>query len=142
MKIEITGELSLLVIDLEYSCVIKLEEGEPFQINNGTDWWIDALPKPQICHRPFTELRAAIDGPDKPPVPRIERSNSDNIGAPYALFSQPDISTALTEREFDAIIKLAGKRLPIYEPKKGEWTELTNFGDGEKAVGYVWRYTR
>jgi hypothetical protein len=134
--------LQLLVIDLGDSCVIRLESGEPFQINHGTDWWIDALPKAQICHRPFTAVRDAIDSQDKPLPPYLIRSES---GGYVMMNTYEDISEDL----YISLSALAGHRLPIYEPTEGKWTELCRAGqptlgpnDSLNIPVGIWRYTR
>lgn len=87
-------------------------------------------------------MRAAIDG--DAPVPRIERPTNGN----YTLHVGNVVKPYTFEVPFemlDAMSKLAGKPLPIWEPK-GTWKELPNpmhLEDGLMVPDFkAWRYTR
>lgn len=134
-------ELQLLIIDLGDSCVVKVEKGDRMDLVYCVKGGSFRCTKGNIVihDSPFTDIRAAIDSlaDTSKPVPRIERDGNgyriyEDAGSPWE---------DLPSDTYGALSELAGKPLPVWTPRKGEWTELTNFGDGEKSCGYVWRYT-
>lgn len=94
-------ELSLLVIDLGDSCVVKAERFPASTV--GRCWWFGVGGADHDAHQfqfkingdnvhlvPYriAELRAAIDALEDKPVPRIERTqNTDEDGTPYVLIN-------------------------------------------------------
>lgn len=149
--------LSLLVIDLQTSCVVKVERGE-YDIYTGHEIApaiYDPVREGQSVtdHRPFTELRNAIDG-DKP-VPRIEKNlpcNKPYTGIYQLITSEDDEAKmhTLYQHEIDALSELAGKPLPIYTPTEGKWERIGRQVQGHGPVFdlsddlpvKIWRYTR
>ena len=136
--------LSLLVIDLGDSCVVKVEKGEfHFALQFGHDLNVERV---GIMGAPFEKVRAHIDRVGDKPVPRIERrdTNSRVDGMPVYLIRQDkDVAndgTALSTSVYDALTAInAGKPLPIYEPTEGKWTLLK----GSEIPGIaMYRYTR
>ena len=131
------SELSLLVIDLGDSCVVKVEKGDVSQL----DLPLDSdriISNSWIYDGTFTDIRAAIDAlADEPPVPRIERTFSKGLKLDYDLISQNEIGV-LSQEDYDALSELAGKSLPVYEPRKGEWKQIDA---GHKRFS-AWIYTR
>lgn len=131
-------ELSLLVIDLGDSCVVKVEKGQlpadtvsmalPDEIRDLLGY-VDDL-KTGYCmvsDKSFTELRKAIDGAEgSNPVPRIEQDNADQKGS-YVLYEDADTKEYIAKDTYDALCELAGHPLPVYEPKRGKWTQLIPF---------------
>ena len=144
--------LSLLVIDLGDSCVVKVEKGEfHFALQFGHDLNVERV---GIMGAPFEKVRAHIDRVGDKPVPRIERrdTNSRVDGMPVYLIRQDkDVAndgTALSTSVYDALTALnGGKPLPIWSG--GIWTELCRAGqptlgpsDSLNIPVGVWRYTR
>lgn len=138
------AELSLLVIDLGDSCVVKVEKGclsaaqresiiacfEPSfegQENEDEESWTDIKAGfVWAIAKSFTDIRAAIDALDAKPVPRIEQEpDSDRYFNRLRIFFN-DTSYPLVPNAVHALKEL-GVRLPIYEPKQGTWTQLTAF---------------
>jgi hypothetical protein len=120
--------LSLLIIDLGDSCVVKVESetwnypmGMPkyYQVNG-------------VILIPWTlsELRVALT--DKP-LPRIERKNEYGLAVYYREAVGPGNNYEnLGTKAYDALTELNnGKPLPIWTP--GKWTRL----EGEVVA---WRY--
>ena len=134
--------LSLLVIDLGDSCVVKEERGQlpnlPESIGvitHGDSHTGDTF----LVSTDFPELRSAIDG--ERPVPRIERGN----GGGYRLFDCNDkFGHELCEDAFRVYQETVGKPLPIYEC--GKWERLDGKFNPMDAYGElpvkVWRYRR
>lgn len=138
--------LSLLVIDLGDSCVVKVERGDldsALQIKDHRI--VQRRDSVHLVEHPFAAVRDAIDSQDAP-VPRIERrdTNSTVDGMPVYLIRQDkDVAndgTALSTSVYDALTAInAGKPLPIYEPTEGKWTLLK----GSEIPGIaMYRYTR
>jgi len=116
------SELSLLIIDFGDSCVVKVEKGDVGNIGV----CLGVLFQGDYCliHSSFTEVRAAIDALDgEKPVPRIERNN---IGAldRYLCYGGAAAPYPINGIAYDALCKLAGHPIPIYEPKAGKWEQL------------------
>ncbi len=133
-------ELSLLVIDMGDSCAVKVEKGEI-----GLSVMFPLLLKSHgnvgVTPHPFADARAAIDASyviESPPVPRIERYDSKSH--PYRLRNPWGVWTDLTDATYDCLSRLAGKPLPIWEPKQhGEWSLLK----GSEHPGLkIYRYVR
>lgn len=146
--------LSLLVIDLGDSCVVKVERGDldsALQIKDHRI--VQRRDSVHLVEHPFAAVRDAIDSQDAP-VPRIERrdTNSTVDGMPVYLIRQDkDVAndgTALSTSVYDALTALnGGKPLPIWSG--GIWTELCRAGqptlgpsDSLNIPVGVWRYTR
>lgn len=126
----------------------------------------------RILRQSFDEIRAAVDALDeKPPVPRIELSSNIGEGLQtYRLYLSGDgfkvvdsqRSLVLDAVELQSLCALAGKQLPIWEPKSGTWEKLAtpmcsycisedrghnvhcpNRDDQRGLKGVeIWRYTR
>lgn len=146
---------SLLVIDLGDSCVVKIEKGDDPMLQFEHLYYSGN--SPHLFPRTFEQVRDAIDqqlASGEPPLPRIEHYGNDMLlivsgmrplrlgGGDIDLSAEPapDI-LQLTVSGYNALSELAGHPLPIWSPRKGNWTELTNFGDGNRSCGCVWRYT-
>jgi hypothetical protein len=143
------NHLSLLVIDLWSSCVVKVEKGR------ATDVWCaldlsdrDETSTVLLTNRTFQQIQDSLTSLDvlaPKPVPRIERTqNKDEGGYPYLLIGERNDRTFLRQEGFDAIYKLAG-RAPIYEQsKQGTWRKLSKTYDEQvdDVPLTVWRYTR
>lgn len=121
-------ELSLLVIDLGNSCVLRVEQGsfslecEPY----GTLYKGDT----SLARRTFPELRKAIEG-DKPAA-RLE-DGFDEVGN-YMLFADKAWSV-ISPQQYDALSQLAGKPLPIHST--GTWEQLATTNGVT-----IWKFTR
>lgn len=124
--------LSLLIIDMGDSCVVKVEKGEQFIF--------DTLPMPSIvAHQahgpvvlnvPFAAVREAVDG--ERPVPRIERKTADGLALHYCN-GREDNYRNIGQHEIDALCEIAGHPLPIYEG--GTWEQLPDAeADGRTAT--------
>lgn len=147
------SELQLLVIDLGKSTLVKVEKAAamtdlPYPVlcvGNGLDTAMSIFEGNSYYFRQckFDQIRAAIDnlGGEKP-VPRIERTEQA-----YRVHVHESFCKDISKEVFDALSELAGKKLLIYEPKKGEWTRLPStseyMGDPLESIGIaIWRYTR
>lgn len=133
-------DLQLLVIDLGDSCVVKVEKGDEITANFGTDWWFRVTDADIVRHT-FADIRAAIDAlEEKPPVPRI--AVNGDVG--YWLFREDGdgIGWPICKSQYDILSQLAGKPLPIWTPKKGEWEPLTESPVFDDLPCEIWRYTR
>lgn len=154
-----TPELSLLLIDLGDCIVLRVE-------HNDKERWLKlgtmgntlvGLGGSTVKHigckthhfifEPFDKVRAAIDAMDeKPPIPRLElRQDRDGRfieimrNGPYGRFS---------EAAYRVLCEIAGVTLPVYEPKRGKWLNISeNFlpvsdirGATDLPVA-IWRYT-
>lgn len=142
-KKQMETELSLLVIDMGESCVVKAEQGHldetPLSKMVGTYlkenlYWVSSS---------FAELRAAIDG--EKPVPRIERELLAFAHKRYYVYFH-NTRYPISLNAYAALSKLAGKPLPIWEG--GKWERLIHAGQppfgpqtGTVPVS-IWRYTR
>jgi len=126
-------ELQLLVIDLGDACVVKVEKGEldlPLFHTFSQDKSV------RLSGHTFDELRKAIDG-EKPAI-RLE-DGYDEVGN-FMLFTDKSW-LVISSQQYDALSKLAGHPLPIYEG--GKWTDLMpKNGVGWELPINVWRYTR
>ena len=156
--------LSLLVIDLGDSCVVKVEKGDvselPQRIAGAQRTWNDALFVVSTPFHGFDGIREEVDG-DKP-LPRIEKNlpcNKPYTGIYQLITSEDDDAKmhTLYQHEIDALSELAGKPLPIWDGG-GTWTELPDaeaddrsatcdFSFGFRAAKdqlpfKAWRYTR
>lgn len=142
-------ELQLLIIDLGDSCVVKVESGI-------LDWTLTDVVRrdslPIVTDFPFDIVQANLDAMagDKP-VPRIERTRPGSV-TDYDLHlsaddRRPIRSYSLFRSELAALSELAGKPLPIWTPRKGEWKRVQSFDlhDGNPVRndegGNIWRYT-
>lgn len=119
--------LILLVIDLGNYCVVKVEKSDgiiPIEIGQG--YRLCTANWPIVMPHSFADVRAAIDQlEDKPPeFPYI--AFDDALTPPYALCltSHGTSDLRFGRVDYDALTKLAGKPLPIYEPKRGTWVQL------------------
>lgn len=138
--------LSLLVIDLGDSVVVKVEKGDPETIFSKiiVSAYKDATAIISVPFSGFESVKASIEALDDAPVPRIERR--DNRESPW-LYQLFDCSGAkdnyLTSAEYAALSDLAGKPLPIYEG--GKWEELNppaKVGIGWELPFTAYRYSR
>ncbi len=140
--------LSLLVIDLGDSCVVKVEQGEItthhnlFKYLTEIGFWHSKVHL--ITSKSFAAVRDAIDSQDKP-VPRIERYKPSTLDD-YILICDPydragftaNGRRVITRKELDALSQLAGHPLPIWDGG-GKWTLLK----GSEMPGIaMFRYTR
>jgi hypothetical protein len=119
--------LQLLIIDLgDGRCVVKVEKGRMPHTSSDPIKDLGFYGDLSIVTKPFTELRAAIDALDgeKPPIPRITRGTSDNQDERLFLWYNHTDSTLLRGKDYDVLSELAGKPLPVWEPKKGEWVRV------------------
>ncbi len=129
--------LSLLVIDLGDSCVVKVEKGE-WKRRTVTLYRGSAT-----ITLPFQRLREELDG--EKPVPRIERDDI-KIYERYRIYFN-DTSYPLPLNVWDAICELVGKPLPIYSEDK--WEELIALQSKNEYGNWIderdftaWRFTR
>lgn len=135
--------LSLLVIDLGTSCVVKVEKGylslEPFCLPGDEVRALVPGMNAHVLGHPFDEVRAAIDALDgEKPVPRIEWNEYHSA---FQVITEHSTSPAF-KHATEEWMREYFSGVPVYEAKKGEWVELTNFGDGQKSSGCIWRYTK
>jgi hypothetical protein len=129
------------------SCVVKVEKGAVgIKIGDGI-WVCDSDDYViQVIHKPFPELRAAID---EKPVPRIELAGVKSFGRFLLERGDAYAATSVDQADYDALSELAGHPLPIWTGA-GTWKELVRAGGSIDAMGYVekldiiavWRYTR
>jgi hypothetical protein len=143
------SELQLLVIDLGSSCLIQLEQ-DPKGISLMLPTLYDApkeqtilfeMTNPVLVRVPFETIRAAIDAmAGEKGEPRIERSPD---GTYYTLFRKETIDH-LDQGAFNALSELAGKPLPVWDPKKGEWRQIqAGMGAFQTDLPVaIWRYTK
>jgi len=133
-QMETETSLQLLVIDFGDSCVVKVEKGE---------WHRDAVCKYQgstTITLPLERLREELDG--EKPVPRIEPPTNGNYTLHVGNVVKP-YTYELAFEVINALSKLAGTPLPIYEPT-GKWEEVGHIDDDvyRNTDLRVWRYTR
>lgn len=137
-----TPSLSLLVVDFGDAVCLKVEHSDRTRwlelgtmkdkrvgLGDGTAPHLNA----KIFHilfEPFDKIRSAIDalGEDEKPRNRLEHRGNDTI-----MFYYNGCSTYITQSQYDALCEIAGKDLPIYQPR-GQWTQLP----GEVKA---WRFT-
>ena len=130
--------LQLLVIDIIGTCLVIAERGGipksvfrlPGSFLSDFRYYVDD---------PFDVVKTAIDG--EKPYPRIEKITLTH----YHYFWMGEYEKggrSINGAEYDALSKLAGKPLPIYEG--GKWEMLT--GSAERLCNEtgitIWRYTR
>lgn len=155
--------LSLLLIDLGESTVVKVERGEWYVSKDSPSTYF-ITGEVKVLEQTFTAVRDAIDSQDKP-VPRIELSSNVAEGhQTYRMYYEEcdRYALVLTRKDYDALSELAGKPLPIYEPTEGKWERLNTHDwtqvkkdAGEAGYGInthsfeeavcpvkIWRYTR
>jgi len=150
--------LSLLVIDLGESCVVKQEAGRLVDLPLGKNTYSFIEGNVHHWHFTFDEVRAAIDGHKQfaiePPVPRIENvadkfylvtTATGNAGGNYLW---PEDYTALC-----SLAKQAGaaQDLPIFDPTAqtgGTWAQVY-YGIGDNLVKIedaaevnIWRFRK
>ncbi len=134
--------LSLLIIDMGDSCVVKVECGR----------WGGGIPNAQnntvhsdgvtVYNTPFAAVREAIDSQDKP-LPRLELQERGIYH--LAADSDIDFDVQIGQDHYDALCEIAGHPLPIWTG--GKWERLPStaeyIGDLLESVGIkVYRYTR
>lgn len=154
-------DLSLLVIDMDDSCVVKVEKGDLPDMA-GSHWCGTKL----LVFDPsmtFDRIRHNIDALDgEKPVPRIERQHEPHSQqTAYRVYKDGGSVWHNTEY-LDALFGLANVKVPVHEAKKGEWKRLNthDWAEARKAAGEagygirislfeeawcpvkVWRYTR
>ncbi len=134
--------LSLLVIDLGDSCVVKAEQGRWSKYF--TEVWGTA---DDLClvHESFDKVKSAIDAMegDKPPIPRLEcPRNSGYVGLDVVMLNHVggEYRNAISQDQYDALCELAGVKIPIWTG--GQWEDLTVWkGMNDFPIG-AWRYRR
>lgn len=126
------ASLSLLVLDMGDCCVVRVERGAMPHTSTDPLKDLGFYGKISIVHKPFADLRAALDDA---PVPRIDEK--DGPHNEYAIVSEHG-TNRITQTAYDALSQLAGHPLPIFEG--GKWEELTGAGDGIPCP--IWRYSR
>lgn len=155
-------ELSLLIIDLGDSCVVKVEKGRQSYETDANRTWlrfphggdVELWQGKVFTLHSFEMTKTAIDALDTPPVPRVERENGL-----YELWFQdfvPGMQQAgkvvISDTIFKSLCQLTGVEISVYE-RKGEWKQLlmhrTDSLNQDTLVRYiddlplsVWRYTR
>ena len=150
--------LSLLVIDLGDSCVVKVERGEWYVSKDSPSTYF-ITGEVKVLEQPFAAVRDAIDSQDKP-VPRIERADVSGNERYRVVWN--DSAYPIPVNVLDALSGVVGKPLPIYEPTEGKWERLNTHDwtqakkdAGEAGYGInthsfeeavcpvkIWRYTR
>ena len=112
--------LSLLVVDFNEYCVVRIEKGETKLFG------MTKYERKVLVNLPFDVVKKEIDGQNKAPVPRLEPYPN---GA-YKLVSTGSDSDldafVIWGTHYDALSKLAGVTIPIYTPSEhqGTWTQL------------------
>lgn len=113
--------LSLLIIDLGESCVVKVEKGNPGELFPKiiVSAYKDSTAVISVPFSGFESVKASIDALEgEKPVPRIEWD-----GDAYTLHC--DGAICFRGTHYDAFCKLAGNvKIPIYEPVPGTWKRL------------------
>jgi hypothetical protein len=152
------NKLQLLVIDMGDACVVKVEKGDKswlkyrddhiatsaFQMVTG-DLRVFRFDTELSRFRSFTDLRAAIEAEVEKPLPRIERTVGGCMFA-YDLHlgrvqDCPEKRFGLMYDDYDALTKLAGKPLPIYEG--GTWKRVaTGKHSNNEGMPDIWRFTK
>lgn len=138
-------ELQLLVIDMGDCCVVKVEKGDPEAIFSTiiVSAYKDATAIISVPFSGFESVKASIEALDgEKPVPRIGVSSKIAEGLETYRLYTGDREYVMTRVEIDALSRLAGHPLPVYEG--GKWTNLIddcscNFQ--QVPVG-IWRYSR
>ena len=124
--------LQLLVIEAYDQCFVVAERGDIPEIYN-TGYVGNGQSKIFDCG--FPELKekfdALADG-DKP-VPRIERMDAANGW--YCLYYTGDGARPLSVPAYDALCRVAGVTIPVYEPKRGVWKQLLPFTLNDMYTG-------
>lgn len=137
------NNLTLLVIDLGDSCVVKVESLEKefwLHLSNESDYADAVCPltsegQVKLFQYPFPVVRAAIDRlGGEPPVPRIQ----GNFGDGYGLIVKDLSVSYLSEQDYEALCGIIGHPLPVYTPNRGEWEK---FSVSTAGLVDIWRYT-
>jgi hypothetical protein len=125
------NHLSLLVIDLGDSCVVKVEKGEIDMVPVGMRF--GSIRITQHFERLKNDLSEMFD--ESRPVPRIERCGDAKYPEFYDLIGPIGHADRFGDESYKALSQLAGHDLPIYEPElQGTWTELYPFDVPDSAV--------
>ena len=170
-KVPKSPELSLLFVVLgENEVAVKVEQaqdapdGKPYAlVMDGFTRGVLVRGNVFVANDSFADIRVAIDkqfGEGEKPVPRIERVGADHLRVWSSYEAHPTSGVSLTKTfnirddDYDALCELAGKPLPIYEPKRGKWERLipfqvtASFGSTPDTVRMhggagieVWRFT-
>lgn len=139
-------ELSLLVIDLNGQCLVRVEKQPEHELS--LKWQIDenvyTVPfwqesyHTRLIEHGFPIVKSAIDqlgAESVKPVPRIELSSDIGEGLrTYRLYREymgEELSEVFTQSQLDtlAVIFKHEIPLPIYTPKTGTWERLPNSND-------------
>ena len=125
-------EFQLLFVSLGDCVLVKKEVGSHFRLQLETDrrpeyHMFGSSDYPTLLHHSFADIRAAVDALEDKPVPRIEKVNEYH----YQVVSAGDWAP-LSPKDLDSLSQLAGKPLPIWTPKKGEWKRI--YPDGGYRV--------
>lgn len=155
--------LSLLVIDFDGNCAVKLEKGEsPENLDRKCHHHAPGEEMLTMFYGLFDELRRILDETDDKPVPRIEREPGGGWHFHWQDIGGDTSTTYIGPCARGELETLIGGVLPIYEPKQqGTWTQLYPFDWFDGAVGKaeepsselvtaidgklplkIWRYTR
>ncbi len=139
--------LSLLVCDFGDWRVLYHEHGDAWTLAvNEWEFRFDDDRDAHLTRLPFADIKAAIDAQleDVPPV-RIELGEDGD----YHLYGNGITGFRLIPEEYYLLCELAGQvgatqNLPIYEPKRGTWTEIGHIDDEvyRNSEIRVWRFTR
>jgi hypothetical protein len=136
--------LSLLIIDLGDSCVVKVEKGDDLHLPGIAISSAGTSDRASLCDNSFPEVKAAIDAMDsEKPVPRIEVVGPTlYLPTVYSLHFKNGREITLSSEQFEELCQLAGVTIPVYEG--GKWTDLTEKPNQcfEQLPLSVWRYTR
>jgi hypothetical protein len=148
-------ELSLLVIDLGDSCVVKVEKGilpSAFAGNllgvgdvSYVTGFVRSKEAPLVVCCGFEKVRTAIDALGDKPVPRIDQSKTDPDLV--VLRDGRNAPFPIPKSHYHTLCTIAGHDLPIYEPKQaGTWHKLSKTYDErtehDDVPVTVYRYTR
>ena len=151
---EAYNNIKLLIVDLGASVVLK-NEGPECQLKIGGNTVDLSVDDVRVWQSTFAELKQDLDNLDgeKPPwerpFPRLEKKSH----GVYTVCLGPGCKEEIQHSIYVALSELAGKPLPVWAPKKGEWLQLLPFTerleDGISTTTYdlvpdlkIWRYTQ
>ncbi len=134
------SELSLLIIDLGDSCVVKVEKGDfAYDISGQEQGPIDEG-STMLIQQSFSAVREAIDSlPVNKSVPRIEQTTDGFMVFPAKAEVAYQSQYFVHNRAYEALTKLAGVEIPVW--KSGTWKQYDPPPYTDLPVA-IWRFTR
>lgn len=122
--------LSLLVIDLGDSCVVKVERGSPRGFEILTDAGFVNEGDTKVFRKSFAAVREAIDGESN--LPRILKKDDGRYELQFKTYAG-NSHRSFKREAYAALCEIAGHPLPIYDG--GTWEQLPDAeADGRTAT--------